>query len=75
MENFNDNIFDNGDNNLLVFGYESSNESIIKVVGVGGGGGNAVNHMYNIGIHDVTFVLCNTENQALKRSELPCKIQ
>lgn len=49
--------------------------SIIKVIGVGGGGGNAVNHMYNQGIRDVSFVVCNTDNQALKQSPVPLKIQ
>jgi len=49
--------------------------SIIKVIGVGGGGGNAVNHMYRQGITDVTFVVCNTDNQALKISPVPTKIQ
>ena len=44
--------------------------SIIKVIGVGGGGGNAVNHMYREGIHDVTFVVCNTDNQGGKDWEL-----
>ncbi len=50
-------------------------ERLIKVIGVGGGGGNAVNHMYKEGIHDVTFVVCNTDKQALKRSPVPVKIQ
>lgn len=49
--------------------------SIIKVIGVGGGGGNAVNHMYKEGIHDVTFVVCNTDNQALNESPVPIKLQ
>ena len=49
--------------------------SIIKVIGVGGGGGNAVNHMYREGIHDVTFVVCNTDNQALRKSPVPVKLQ
>jgi cell division protein FtsZ len=49
--------------------------SIIKVIGVGGGGGNAVNHMYNKGIRDVSFVVCNTDNQALNHSPVPLKIQ
>jgi len=49
--------------------------SIIKVIGVGGGGGNAVNHMYNKGIRDVSFVVCNTDNQALSHSPVPVKIQ
>ena len=48
--------------------------SIIKVVGVGGGGGNAVNHMYNQGIEEVTFVVCNTDQQALIHSPVPTKI-
>ena len=45
--------------------------SIIKVVGVGGGGGNAVTHMFNEGIHDVTYVLCNTDRKALEDSPVP----
>lgn len=49
--------------------------NIIKVVGVGGGGGNAVKNMYKQGIHDVSFVLCNTDSQALCRSDIPVKIQ
>ena len=49
--------------------------SIIKVIGVGGGGGNAVNHMYRQGITDVTFVVCNTDHQALAKSPVPKKIQ
>ncbi|GAB1417066.1 hypothetical protein MASR2M117_24720 [Paludibacter sp.] len=49
--------------------------SIIKVIGVGGGGGNAVNHMYNQGFRDVSFVVCNTDNQALQHSPVPLKIQ
>ena len=49
--------------------------SIIKVIGVGGGGGNAVNHMYKEGIHDVTFVLCNTDRQALNDSPVPVHLQ
>lgn len=50
-------------------------QSIIKVIGVGGGGGNAVNHMYRQGITDVSFVVCNTDNQALVKSPVPTKIQ
>lgn len=49
--------------------------SIIKVIGVGGGGGNAVNHMYNEGIKGVDFVVCNTDLQALEISPIPHKIQ
>jgi cell division protein FtsZ len=49
--------------------------SIIKVVGVGGGGSNAVNHMFNQGIKGVDFVVCNTDQQALDMSPVPLKIQ
>lgn len=57
------------------FGEPEKVNSIIKVIGVGGGGGNAVNHMYREGIHDVTFVLCNTDNQALSDSPVPVHLQ
>ena len=60
---------------ILDFGIPEEKHSIIKVIGVGGGGGNAVNHMYNEGIHDVTFVVCNTDNQALNDSPVPVKLQ
>ena len=64
------------DNNILLdFGEPEREKSIIKVIGVGGGGGNAVNHMYREGIHDVTFVLCNTDNQALNDSPVPVHLQ
>lgn len=52
-----------------------NNPSIIKVIGVGGGGGNAVNHMYNEGIHDVTYILCNTDRKALEDSPVPTTLQ
>ena len=64
------------DNNILLdFGEPEKENSIIKVIGVGGGGGNAVNHMYREGIHDVSFVLCNTDNQALNDSPVPVHLQ
>ncbi len=50
-------------------------QSIIKVIGVGGGGSNAVNHMYGLGIKDVEFVVCNTDAQALNSSAIPYKLQ
>ena len=62
-------------NNTLPFEGGNSSPSIIKVIGVGGGGGNAVIHMYKTGIEDVTFVLCNTDEQALKNSDIPRKLQ
>lgn len=51
-----------------------SQKSIIKVIGVGGGGCNAVKHMYNQNIDNVTYVVCNTDNQALHNSPVPRKI-
>ena len=60
---------------ILDFGDVDVADSIIKVIGVGGGGGNAVNHMYREGIHDVTFVLCNTDAQALNDSPVPVHLQ
>lgn len=59
----------------MIFNFNQGPTSIIKVIGVGGGGSNAVNHMYNEGIHDVTFVVCNTDNKALQDSPVPQKIQ
>ncbi len=49
--------------------------NVIKVIGVGGGGSNAINHMYNQGIKGVDFVVCNTDAQALSNSPVPIKIQ
>ena len=49
--------------------------SNIKVIGVGGGGGNAVNNMYNQGIFNVTYLICNTDNQVLRSSPIPYKLQ
>lgn len=60
---------------LLEFQIESHTDAIIKVIGVGGGGGNAVNHMFKEGIHNVSFALCNTDNQALMESPVPVKVQ
>ena len=60
---------------IVQFDFPTDSPKIIKVIGVGGGGGNAVNHMYREGMHDVTFVLCNTDNQALAESPVPVKLQ
>lgn len=69
-------MLDIDNNNILDFGQTAVQEkSIIKVIGVGGGGGNAVNHMYREGIHDVSFVLCNTDAQALNDSPVPVHLQ
>ena len=60
---------------LINFDLPKDQSSIIKVIGVGGGGGNAINHMFKQGIADVDFVLCNTDAQALQNSPVPVKIQ
>ncbi|MCB0477733.1 MAG: cell division protein FtsZ [Crocinitomicaceae bacterium] len=59
----------------LEFDLPKDQSSIIKVIGVGGGGSNAVNHMYNQGIKGVDFIVCNTDAQALDASPVPIKIQ
>jgi cell division protein FtsZ len=55
--------------------WPENQSSIIKVIGVGGGGGNAVTYMFQQGIHNVNFVICNTDAQALAKSPVPVKIQ
>ncbi len=60
---------------LLEFATQHHSASIIKVIGVGGGGSNAVNFMYHQGIKDVDFAICNTDYQALENSDIPVKIQ
>ncbi len=66
---------DNNNDLLIDMGIPKTTPSIIKVIGVGGGGGNAVNHMYREGIHDVNFVICNTDSKALCDSPVPVRIQ
>jgi cell division protein FtsZ len=64
------------ENDILTnFDMPLKQEAIIKVIGVGGGGGNAVNHMWRRGIKDVDFVLCNTDSQALANSPVTTKVQ
>ncbi len=60
---------------MIHFEIPKNQSSIIKVIGVGGGGGNAVNYMYNLGIEGVDFIVCNTDSQALAQSPVPNKIQ
>ena len=59
----------------LEYTFPQAETSIIKVIGVGGGGCNAVNNMYSKGIHDVSFVVCNTDNKALNDSVVPSRLQ
>jgi cell division protein FtsZ len=64
------NEFDN-----IAFDLPKNKSNVIKVIGVGGGGSNAINHMYQAGINGVDFVICNTDSQALENSSVPNKIQ
>ncbi|MEM7655623.1 MAG: cell division protein FtsZ [Bacteroidota bacterium] len=59
----------------MQFEFPKEEKSIIKVIGVGGGGGNAVNNMYEKGIEGVEFIICNTDLQALNKSDVPTKIR
>ncbi len=59
----------------ISFDLPKNQSNVIKVIGVGGGGSNAINHMYNKGIKGVDFVVCNTDAQALQSSPVPHKIQ
>jgi cell division protein FtsZ len=60
---------------LMYFELPANKSSLIKVLGVGGGGSNAVNHMFRQGIKDVDFIVCNTDAQALANSPVPVKVQ
>lgn len=60
---------------MVEFDIAPVKSSIIMCIGVGGGGGNAVRHMFKLGIADVTFVICNTDHQALEDSPIPNKIR
>ena len=60
---------------LVNFEFPQTSSSIIKVIGIGGGGCNAVSHMFEEGIAGVDFIICNTESQALDNSRVPVKIQ
>src|SRR5665647_3629199 len=60
---------------LLNFGLDRANSSIIKVIGVGGGGCNAVKNMYEEGIEGVNFMVCNTDAQAMQNNPVPVRIQ
>lgn len=60
---------------MMQFELPQEEKSIIKVIGVGGGGSNAVNHMFRLGIKGVDFIICNTDKQALEKSPVKNKIQ
>ncbi|MDH3699171.1 MAG: cell division protein FtsZ, partial [Flavobacteriaceae bacterium] len=59
----------------IMFDLPKNQSNVIKVIGVGGGGSNAINHMFQAGINGVDFVVCNTDAQALQNSPVPNKIQ
>tara|TARA_R110000850_G_scaffold203228_1_gene329479 strand:- start:92914 stop:94863 length:1950 start_codon:yes stop_codon:yes gene_type:complete len=59
----------------IAFDLPKNQSNVIKVIGVGGGGSNAINHMFQQGIKGVDFVICNTDSQALENSPVPIKIQ
>ena len=59
----------------ISFDLPKNQSNVIKVIGVGGGGSNAINHMFESGINGVDFVICNTDSQALENSPVPNKIQ
>ena len=61
--------------NIIDFNLPKNQSSVIKVIGIGGGGGNAINYMYENGIKGVDFAICNTDTQALEASPIPVKIQ
>ncbi len=61
--------------NTANFDLQEKKDAVIKVIGVGGGGGNALNFMFKQGIRDVDFVICNTDAQALENSPVPIKVQ
>ena len=65
----------NFDLGLPITDLPQTNNCIIKVIGVGGGGCNAVNHMYREGIHDVSYVVCNTDKKSLNDSPVPNHLQ
>ena len=60
---------------MIHFDLPKEKSSIIKVIGVGGGGGNAVNHMHSQMIEGVNFIICNTDAQALAKSDIPNRVQ
>ncbi len=66
---------ENTDFESIKFDLPKNQSNVIKVIGVGGGGSNAINHMFKQGIKGVDFVVCNTDSQALQNSTVPNKIQ
>ena len=68
-------MISNSDFGSISFDLPKNQSNVIKVIGVGGGGSNAINHMFKQGIKGVDFIVCNTDSQALQNSPVPNKIQ
>src|SRR5690606_6421757 len=68
-------MIENTDFGGIIFDLPKNQSNVIKVIGVGGGGSNAINYMFKQGIKGVDFVVCNTDAQALQNSPVPNKIQ
>jgi cell division protein FtsZ len=68
-------MIDNSEFGSISFDLPKNQSNVIKVIGVGGGGSNAINHMFKQGIKGVDFIVCNTDSQALQNSPVPNKIQ
>jgi cell division protein FtsZ len=68
-------MMSNSEFGSISFDLPKNQSNVIKVIGVGGGGSNAINHMFKQGIKGVDFIVCNTDSQALQSSSVPCKIQ
>ncbi|WDO13268.1 cell division protein FtsZ [Flavobacterium sp. WW92] len=68
-------MMSNSDFGSISFDLPKNQSNVIKVIGVGGGGSNAINHMFQQGIKGVDFIVCNTDSQALQNSAVPNKIQ
>lgn len=76
MQNKNpDDMINNSEFGSISFDLPKNQSNVIKVIGVGGGGSNAINHMFKQGIKGVDFIVCNTDSQALQNSPVPNKIQ
>ena len=68
-------MISNSEFGSISFDLPKNQSNVIKVIGVGGGGSNAINHMFKQGIKGVDFIVCNTDSQALQNSPVPNKIQ
>lgn len=63
------------DDNDVILPLDIHEDCLIKVIGVGGGGGNSVNYMYKLGVENITYLVCNTDRQALAKMSVPAKLQ